>query len=143
MLPEDAAAVEIVEKACFAMPWSRQSFWKEAAKKDAHYLVAISTIDKIKQIIGYTGMWLVAYEAQITNVAVHPAYQAKGVASLLLKECLVYAKKQKLQAITLEVRISNHKAIHLYEKFGFKSVGIRPHYYLDNNEDAQIMWLIF
>ena len=37
-------------------------------------------------------------------------------------------------------RESNEKAIHLYEKFGFKSLGLRKKYYQDNNEDAYIMW---
>ena len=42
--------------------------------------------------------------------------------------------------ITLEVRKSNARAIGLYEKFGFKSLGYRKKYYQDNNEDALIMW---
>jgi hypothetical protein len=40
---------------------------------------------------------------------------------------------------TLEVRLSNLPARRLYEKFGFRPVGLRPRYYTDNNEDALIM----
>ena len=54
----------------------------------------------------------------------------------MLDECY----KSKIKFITLEVRASNKKAIHLYEKFGFKSLGLRRKYYQDNNEDALIMW---
>ena len=40
---------------------------------------------------------------------------------------------------TLEVRLSNVPARRLYEKYGFRPVGIRPRYYSDNGEDALIM----
>jgi ribosomal-protein-alanine N-acetyltransferase len=43
-------------------------------------------------------------------------------------------------AYTLEVRVSNAAAIHLYEKLGFESVGIRPNFYTKPKEDALIMW---
>ena len=42
---------------------------------------------------------------------------------------------------TLEVRVSNRRAIGMYERFGFRSAGVRPRYYHDNGEDALIMWL--
>jgi ribosomal-protein-alanine N-acetyltransferase len=42
---------------------------------------------------------------------------------------------------TLEVRVSNKDAIAMYERFGFRSAGVRPRYYHDNGEDALIMWL--
>lgn len=142
MQPEDAAGVEIVEKACFAMPWSRQSFWEEAAKKDAYYLLAVDMDDKEK-IIGYVGVWFVFGEGQITNVALMPQYQGQGIASMMISRIIEIAKEHGIGSMTLEVRPSNQKAIKLYHKFGFRSVGRRPRYYIDNNEDAEIMWLIF
>ena len=48
MKPEDADAVEAVEKACFAIPWSRESFWKEAANENTCYLLALDG----EQVIG-------------------------------------------------------------------------------------------
>ena len=41
--------------------------------------------------------------------------------------------------MTLEVRLSNLPARRLYEKFGFRPVGVRPRYYSDDGEDALIM----
>ena len=56
MVPDDAAAVEQVEKACFAMPWSRESFWREAANENTLYLLAIDgEALPEKQVIGYVG----------------------------------------------------------------------------------------
>jgi ribosomal-protein-alanine N-acetyltransferase len=41
--------------------------------------------------------------------------------------------------MTLEARVSNFIAHRLYQKYTFKSVGIRKAYYSDNREDAVIM----
>ena len=56
------------------------------------------------------------------------------------KEVVGYLGSWFIEYITLEVRISNTPAISLYEKFGFKSVGVRKKYYQDNDEDALIMF---
>jgi ribosomal-protein-alanine acetyltransferase len=137
MTTEDAAAVEEVEKASFGMPWSRESFWEEAVNDKAYYLLVLDE-DKV---IGYAGTWVLFDEAQITNVAVAPSYRGKGVGLTLLRELMQIVKTLGASAMTLEVRPSNTAAIALYEKLGFKSVGLRPGYYQDNGEAAMIMWL--
>jgi len=40
---------------------------------------------------------------------------------------------------TLEVRVSNVTAQSLYQKYGFRQVGLRRRYYRDSDEDALIM----
>ena len=136
MTAEDAAGVEAVEKASFSMPWSRQSFWEEAANDKAYYLLALDG----ETIIGYAGTWLVFDEAHITNVAIAPAYRGKGVGTQMMTEIIRIVKGQGINSKTLEVRPSNVAALALYDKFGFKSVGRRRGYYQDNGEDAEIMW---
>ena len=79
-------------------------------------------------------------EAHITNVAIAPAYRGQGVGSQMMEEIIRVVKEQGITSMTLEVRPSNTAALALYAKFGFKSVGRRPHYYQDNGEDAEIMW---
>ncbi|MFA6849629.1 MAG: ribosomal protein S18-alanine N-acetyltransferase [Selenomonadaceae bacterium] len=137
MVKEDAAGVEIVEKASFGMPWSRQSFWEAAVNKDAYYLLAL---DK-NEIIGYAGTWLVADEAHIMNVAIAPMHRTMGLGRKMMEELIRIVKEKGVTAMTLEVRPSNTVARKLYEKMGFKSVGLRKGYYEDNKEDAMIMWL--
>ena len=139
MLPDDAEAVERVEKACFAMPWSRKSFWQEASNDKAYYLLAIDE-EAEQLVVGYTGMWVLFDEAQITNVAVSPIYQNRGVGRQMMRAIMQIAKDKGANAMTLEVRPSNSSAVHLYEALGFKSVGRRRGYYEDG-EDAEIMWL--
>ena len=136
MKPEDADAVEAVEKASFSVPWSRKSFWEEAANERTYYLLALDD----GKVIGYAGTWILDDEAQITNVAVEPGHRRKGVGAKLMEALIREAKKRGATRMTLEVRPSNAAALALYEKFGFKDCGHRPHYYLDNGEDAVIMW---
>lgn len=141
MVPEDAEAVEKVEKACFAVPWSRESFWREAANENTLYLLVLDQdLSEEDQIIGYVGCWILCGEGQITNVAVSPAYRGKGVGTEMLAKLIELVKEKGSTAMTLEVRPSNAPALALYRKFGFKEAGRRPGYYHDNGEDAIIMW---
>lgn len=136
MVPEDAAEVEQVERACFHIPWSRESFWQEAANEQTAYVLALSG----DRVAGYGGEWIVAGEAQVTNVAVHPDFRGRGIGKGLMRELIQRAKARGATAMTLEVRPSNTAALALYERFGLRSVGRRKGYYQDNGEDALILW---
>lgn len=136
MVPEDATAVEIVEKACFSMPWSRQAFWEEAGNDKTYYLLALDDT----KIIGYVGAWILFDEVQITNVAVLPQYRNLGIGKNMMQRIMQIALQKGATSMTLEVRPSNASALHLYEKLGFKSAGRRRNYYEDG-EDAEIMWI--
>ena len=67
-------------------------------------------------------------------------FRGRGIASRLLQELMVRGNAQGVEAYTLEVRVSNSIAIHVYEKLGFVSEGIRPDFYERPTEDAMIMW---
>ena len=136
MLPADAAAVEKVEMACFSMPWSRESFWEEAAQEAAYYLLALDD----GEVIGYVGVWLLGEEGHITNVAVAPEMRRRGVGAALLAELMRIAMEHSVRSMTLEVRPSNTSALRLYEGLGFAAIGVRKKYYQDNDEDAILMW---
>ncbi len=136
MVPEDAAGVEQVEKASFAVPWSRQAFWQEAASERAFYLLVLDD----ERIIGYAGTWIILDEAQVTNVAIAPDYRRQGIGSQLMTALIDAVKARGASAMTLEVRPSNTAALALYTSFGFRDTGRRPGYYQDNGEDAIIMW---
>jgi len=91
------------------------------------------------RILGYAGMWILADEAHIMSIASHTLYRHKGVGEVLLMALFDLAQQHKARILTLEVRVSNTIAQNLYVKYGFKNVGIRKGYYLDNREDAIIM----
>lgn len=91
-------------------------------------------------IVGYGGLWLTVDDAHITTIAVDPAHRGRGVGELLLNALIDHAYELGGRQLTLEVRVSNTAAQHLYLKYGFQPAGTRPHYYTDNGEDALIMW---
>ena len=79
-------------------------------------------------------------EAHITTFAVHPDWRRqrhrRAAAARVPRPCAV---DRGAREATLEVRLSNLPARRLYEKYGFRPVGLRPRYYSDDNEDALIM----
>ena len=131
---EQAAALE---QRIFSEPWSLKSF-EDALEQKGNIYIAAKVEEKL---IGYCGLWGVAGEGQIYNVAVAPEYRSRKIGEALIKELLDRGKKQGLTAFTLEVRKSNDHAIRLYQKFGFESAGIRKNFYDLPKEDAVIMWL--
>lgn len=138
MRVEDLEEVLEIEMSSFPTPWSRNSFLYELLENDrAVYLVAKNEFDKVT---GYIGMWVVFDEGHITNLAIHPLYRRQGVARNLLYCLTKIAREKGVKHLTLEVRRSNIPAQDLYQKMGFVHMGVRRKYYLDNNEDALIMW---
>lgn len=120
----------------FPITWSKDSFERELSNRYARYMVAV----KDGVVVGFAGMWIIIDEAHITNIAVHPEYRGFGIGSMLMESLLSICKLERVTAITLEVRVSNERAINLYKKYGFEEEGIRKNYYEDNREDALIMW---
>lgn len=135
--PADIDAVWEIEKMCFSVPWSRQSFVLEVERnRCARYVVA----EHSGTVVGYGGMWLVVDEAHVTNIAVHPLFRRKGIGKAILKSLMEEALRAGIDRMTLEVRVSNMAARNLYKKLGFAEAGVRKGYYGDNAEDAIIMW---
>jgi ribosomal-protein-alanine N-acetyltransferase len=90
-------------------------------------------------IIGFAGLWLMAGEAHITNIAVRESYRRQGMGELLLIALIDLALELGAHLMTLEVRASNTTAQSLYAKYGFIEVGLRRGYYTDNREDGVLM----
>jgi ribosomal-protein-alanine N-acetyltransferase len=133
---DDLPAVHAIEQASFITPWPTHAYRNELeANRLAHYLVARAG----DAIAAYGGMWLMVDEAHITTFAVHPAWRRQRVGERLLLAFLDVATDQGAHEATLEVRLSNLAARKLYEKYGFRPVGLRPRYYSDDHEDALIM----
>lgn len=129
--------VVFVEESVFSIPWTKADFVREVKENAmAIYFVAVED----GKVIGYAGMWHVITEGHITNVAVLEEYRGRGVGDALMQRLEDVAMEKEMVGITLEVRMSNAPAQHLYHKHGYRAEGLRKNYYPDTHEDAVIMW---
>jgi ribosomal-protein-alanine N-acetyltransferase len=132
----DLPAVHAIEHASFSTPWPDDAYRSElSTNRLATYLVAT----RGDEVVAFAGIWLMVDEAHITTFAVHPGQRRRGIGERLLLTLLDVALERGAREATLEVRLSNVAARRLYEKYGFRPVGLRPRYYSDNGEDALIM----
>ena len=137
MVMTDVDGVMAVEQDSFLTPWSRSAFEEELAQNRlARYIVAVEN----DEIVGYAGTWLVINEAHVTNVAVSGQRRREGIGRLLMQKLMDLARENDMESMTLEVRVSNAAARHLYEQLGFVEAGIRKNYYSETKEDALILW---
>jgi ribosomal-protein-alanine N-acetyltransferase len=139
MTLRDLDEVMEIERLAFRAPWSRQVFIEELDRDWAH-------VDVLRDrpgapVVAFVNYWLVRDEVHVLNVATHPDARRKGHAGALLGHVIDFASSARCRYVTLEVRRSNHGAIRLYRKFGFRPVGIRPNYYVEDREDAVVMLL--
>ena len=131
----DLPSVLAIERRSFPTPWSLAMFVLELSKPSGICLAAYADDELLGYLVcsRYDQVW------HLMNVAVSPERRRAGVARRLISQLLEESGRRL--PLTLEVRVSNHPAISMYEDLGFRSAGVRPRYYQDNGEDALIMWL--
>ena len=129
--------VMAIERRVYTRPWSPGLFVAEMADPaNRRYLVARLG----GEVVGYGGVIVYDGEAHVTNAAVAPEHQRRGIAARILHDLLEGAIELGAETVALEVRVTNWAAQRLYARFGFRPVGVRKGYYQDVREDALIMW---
>ena len=126
----------VLEEEAFSMPWHKESFLEMIANENACYLVALIG----EEVVASCGLRHIVGEGEITNVVTKNTMRGKGIGRQILLQLLEEGAKMGAEAFTLEVRVSNAPAIHLYESLGFVSEGVRKNFYEEPTEDALIMW---
>lgn len=132
---DDFSQIMSIETKNFSVPWTEAGFFTFFMRQDAIFLIA----ETAGEIVGYCGALTVLDEADILNVAVKDSRQGEGIGSRMMKALLDRLTQAGVTAVHLEVRESNHRAIHLYERMGFEAIGIRKGYYEEPAEDAITM----
>ena len=140
MTAEDLDHIVALEQGLQSHPWRRSHF--ENCLAIGNLALVVEWVDgepRQARVIAFAVVSLGGGEAELLNIGVDPAYQGRGIASRFLGEILQTIKTQ-VDTIFLEVRVSNRRAIDLYEKLGFNQVGIRPNYYntATGREDARL-----
>ncbi len=134
----DIDAIIAIEEAVYAHPWTRGNFL------DSFYSdhQSCGLRDESGELIGYFFVMPVLDELHLLTIAVAKHRQQQGCAKLLLERMMGLASEQGFVSVLLEVRVSNTRAIAVYEQFGFHEIGRRKGYYpadQGRREDAIVM----
>ena len=126
-----------LEKNCFNNAFKKDDFVYEIKDNPFSFIYGLFLDNKL---IGYIDYWITFESSTISKIAVLKEYQNNGYGTKLLEFMINNLKSEnnEVHFITLEVRISNIKAINLYKKFNFEIVNVKNNYY-ENKEDALYM----
>ncbi len=113
--------------------WNYQIFKEELVNNNSSYLV----LRYDNKIVGYGGIKIILDEAELMNIVTKKDKRNMGFARLILNELIEISKEHNCSKLNLEVNEKNSAAIHLYELFDFKQVGLRKQYY--NGKDNAIL----
>ena len=134
---DDISPVAEIERQYSLTPWDETGLLTYLLRDDTLFLVA----EEDEEVIGYAGLLMVPYEADITNITVVEEKRNRGVGRALLTELFEKGREHGVTVIHLEVRESAAPARSLYRSMGFLEDGIRKRYYTEPVEDAVTMTL--
>jgi len=133
----DLNQVVQIERACFADPWTEESFRRLLAGDSAIFHVIGYPPDF--RVAGYVIAFAIGEDAELLNIAVEPSFRGRGLAGQMLDALLIELGSRGVRAAFLEVRESNRAARALYGSRGFAEIGRRRNYYRRPVEDALVM----
>ncbi|MCL6270329.1 ribosomal protein S18-alanine N-acetyltransferase [Sansalvadorimonas sp. 2012CJ34-2] len=132
----DLPAVHQLETSAHSHPWTF-GILTDSLKSGYRCWV----LEQDQRIVGYTVVMITVGEGHLLNITISPDFQGQGLGRKLLDFLLEDTREQQAEVIFLEVRVSNIRAIELYEQNGFAEVGRRKGYYPAEvgREDAIVM----
>ena len=128
-----------VEQRAYPHPWTRGNFL-DALKSGYHARVLLAG----EELLGYYVAMQGVDEVHLLNITVSPDYQRQGWGRIMLDALALWSRGLGAQWLWLEVRVSNTRAIAIYEAHGYRRVGLRKNYYPAGHgqrEDAVVMSL--
>ena len=132
---KDLEQIVKIEKDTNEHPWSLNNFKSSLDAGNSSIVLKKENI-----ILGYAFFSIAATDSHLLNITVSSNYQGKGYGRKILEKVILQSSVLGATVIFLEVRVSNHRAINFYEKFGFKRDAIRYEYYEGTpKEDALLM----
>lgn len=137
----DEMTLEDLDSISTSLETDFDDFWnnnilREEIKNNNSKLIVAKLND---EIIGFAGISIVLDTAELTNIVVRKNYRGNGFSSILLNYIINLARNNNCKLVNLEVNCNNSIALHLYEHFGFKQVGLRKKYY--DGQDAILLTL--
>lgn len=138
MRKEDLEAVIAIEYGIYPFPWTRGNFLDSLESGYEAWVLR----GNCGSVLGYFLMMLAIDEAHLLNITVRSDMQGQGLGRFLLEKAMRVARQNDMQSVFLEVRPSNHRALAIYNKAGFQTIGTRKNYYPapgSAREDAIVM----
>ena len=133
----DVAELLAIEQAQFPEPWTKGMLLDELANTmTRRYTVAVER----RRIVGYLGVMFVLDELHVNTIGTRAGDEGRGIATSLLDDAWADAAARGVRRATLEVAVSNERALALYYRYGFQPVGVRKNYYERTHEDALVLW---
>jgi [ribosomal protein S18]-alanine N-acetyltransferase len=138
MTDADLAEVTRIEPTIYSHPWTLGNFKDSLNAGYSAWVMEIAG-----NLVGYALVMMVLDEAHLLNLSVAKPFQGQGLGRTLLAHMIHISQRHQAANMFLEVRVSNTKAIALYEAMGFCEMGIRRNYYPTHHdrEDAVLMGL--
>jgi ribosomal-protein-alanine N-acetyltransferase len=127
-----------IEEKVYSHPWTRGNFL------DSFYSghEARGLRNKSEDLLGYFVLMSVLDEMHLLNFSIAAEYQRQGLARILLDKMSECAREKNILSVLLEVRVSNQRAVDVYQRYGFTEIGRRKGYYPATDgvrEDAIVM----
>ena len=113
-----------IEQTAYSHPWTRGNF--RDALASGYWAQCLRVQD---ELLGYVVAMAGVQEAHLLNITVAPARQGQGWAQMMLDALSLWSRRQQGEWLWLEVRESNRRALQVYERYGFRRVGLRKDYY--------------
>ncbi len=140
----DLDAIAQIEAAEFPVPWRRDYFAQEIVQPQRFNRVLRRKKDAVlpfvttHETIAYLFTSYLLDEMHINKIATRRDLWSLGLGRYLLARAIEFASERDVRLLTLEVRVSNRRAVDFYDRHGFASVYVRREYYQDG-EDALVM----
>ncbi|MGI4759018.1 MAG: GNAT family N-acetyltransferase [Janthinobacterium lividum] len=134
--------LQIAEESPFAPQWPAAQFRQmlDEQHPDANLRRCVLVAVSATHVVGFAvGLLLCAVsppEAELESIVVSQLFRGKGIGKALIDAVIAWALDGKADRLRLEVRVGNSAALRLYTRHGFASVGKRPRYYTQPEEDA-------
>ncbi len=124
MQHDDVSRVVGIERRVYEFPWTARIF------EDCINVGYVCRVFEYpRTVLGYGIMSVGAGECHILNVGIDPGFQGRGLGRLMMERLMAIARRSKARIAFLEVRVSNERAVDLYDKMGFSEIGRRNNYY--------------
>ncbi|MBU1545678.1 MAG: ribosomal protein S18-alanine N-acetyltransferase [Proteobacteria bacterium] len=136
MAVEDIGVVTAIESENPA-PWSGGQLAGELDQEGGWQFVAESRA--FGQVCGFVCGRSCVGDGELLKIAVGREHRRQGAAAQLVAHTLHYLAAQGVARCFLEVRAANLPALALYERFGFRRLGVRKKYYASPPDDAILL----